>query len=128
MTFATYFCEGILIDKKGVVPVKQESVLILGVVASTTLVAAVTGKKIRIISAIFSNRNALQMTFAFMSNATLISSNYDPPPLAVGPMILGPNPFGWQETVAGQALNVVTATGGAEVSINIRYIEVTPTV
>lgn len=85
---------------------------------STELVAAVSGKKIRVLSVaiVTTLANAVKL----LSAASAISSTM--PLGANGGFVLPFNPYGWCETTVGVALNVnlsvATATG-----VTITYIE-----
>lgn len=85
---------------------------------SNALVAAVSGKKIRVLS--LATVTTLANVVSLLSAASGISSTM--PLGANGGFVLPFNPYGWCETVAGEALNVnlsvATATG-----VTISYIE-----
>lgn len=85
-------------------------------VATHTLVAAVTGKKIRVLSAVLTTVDGLNLTFK--SGSTTISPN-----IAAAGAILPHNPHGWFETAAGEALGF--AIDAAEsTSVGVTYVEV----
>lgn len=80
--------------------------------ATTELVAAVTGKRIRVI-AVVANANVAG-TVTFKSATTAISGDFSL--AATGGFVLPPVPeesaryYGWMDTAAGEALNVTTVT------------------
>jgi hypothetical protein len=87
-----------------------------------TLVAAVTGKKIRVIFAAFTmTGTAVTIRFESAAGGTALSGQLTP---AQGQSVVWPyNPHGWIETVAGQLLNL--ELGGAQsVDGVLGYIEV----
>jgi hypothetical protein len=85
-----------------------------------SLVAAVTGKKIRVVS-VFAVAGTTATNLTFNSASSAIS------PLianaANGGIVLGHNPGGWFETVAGEALTVTTGAGSTT-GLMVNYIEV----
>ncbi len=94
-----------------------------GAGTSTDIIAAVSGKKIRIISAIISAGDfTTNATLAIQSNATTIcvmkikadASGKD----------LQRNDAGWIESATGEKINI--AAGGNAVNCMFRYVEVTP--
>jgi len=86
----------------------------------TSLVAAVTAKKIRVLS-VYAVAGGTATNLTFNSATTVIS------PLlanaANGGIALSHNPGGWFETVAGEALTV-TSGAGSTTGLMVNYIEV----
>ena len=84
---------------------------------TTTVVAAVTGKKIRVLSYTIQGVT-LAGTAVFTSAATAISG-------VIATVVLVPfgesNPYGLFETVAGEALRVTMATATATSSVRVTY-------
>lgn len=88
--------------------------------AAATLVAAVAGKKIRVMSAVFvAGATATDLTFN--SAATAISALFAN--AANGGTTLPFSPAGWFETATGEALTVTTGAGSTT-GIQVVYIEV----
>lgn len=88
--------------------------------STTAVVAAVTGKKIRVIAlAMVAGDTATDITFK--SGSTAISPLFAN--AANGGAVLGVNEHGWFETTEGAALNAVTDTG-SNTGILVTYIEV----
>ena len=93
------------------------------IAASTTdssLVAAVTGKKIRV-HAVFTNNSGTVGTLLFESGtATAITPTMD---VAAdgGGAVMPFNPVGWFETAAGEALTATTAAGAGTTGIIVVY-------
>lgn len=103
----------------GRLPVKYAYVDATGL-GNTAVVAAVTGKKIRLLSAVVVALTAV--TVHFESATTQISA--DNAVGATGGWTMPVNvPYGWLETVAGQALNVNLSSAVAT-GVTISYIEV----
>jgi len=86
---------------------------------STAVIAAVTGRSIRIVAAAIITTLANEVKF--LSAATAISATW--PLGANGGLVLPYNDHGWVQTAAGEALNinlsVATATG-----VHVEYIVV----
>lgn len=86
---------------------------------STDIVAAVTGRKIRVLAMLYSQASATSLKFqsnattdltgAFTTSAANLNGN------------LPYNPFGWFQTAAGEKLNYVPATAVAT-HVTITYI------
>jgi hypothetical protein len=87
------------------------------VTGSNTIVAAVAGRKIRVLSVtvLSSAINSIK----FMSAATDITATYAF--AANGGMVQDFNEHGWCETVAGEALNM-NLTASAQVGVTIQYM------
>jgi hypothetical protein len=83
------------------------------------IVAAVTGRKIRVLAA--SLLAVLANTATFRDGTVAISA--DVALAANGGMVLPFNPHGWFETGVGQPLNL-GLTAAAAVGVNVVYIEV----
>ena len=85
-----------------------------------TLVAAVTGKRIRVLAAFaVAGATATNLTFNSASNAiSPLLAN-----AANGGEVLPFNPAGWFQTVAGEALTVTTGAGSTT-GIGVVYVEV----
>lgn len=87
--------------------------------SNSTLIAAVPTKKIRVI-AISMTAGATATTVTLQSNATAIGPATA---LAInGGICYPPNPLGWFETVAGEALKVTTGAGSTT-GYQILYVE-----
>ena len=86
---------------------------------NTSIVAAVSGKKIRVLSAVVIALTAV--TVHFESATTQISA--DNAAGATGGWTMPYSPYGWLETVAGAALNV-NLGGAVATGVTIAYIEV----
>lgn len=76
---------------------------------SSDLLAAVTGKKIRLLAADFSVVSAATLTWRSATTAISGARAF----AANGQYILPFNPAGWLETVAGEALNLLSSTSTA---------------
>lgn len=87
--------------------------------ASTDIVAAVTGRKIRVLSVIMSQASATSLKF--QSNATTDLTGAFTTVAANLNVQLPYNPFGWFQTAAGEKLNYVPATAVAT-HVTITYI------
>jgi hypothetical protein len=88
--------------------------------ATTSILAAVAGKKLRIL-AIKGMNNATASTITFKSATTAISAAFVIP--VAGLLDFQPNTFGWFETVAGEAFQG-TAPAGGTVALQVLYVEV----
>lgn len=86
----------------------------------STVVAAVTGRKIRVLS-YHCQAGGTATDLTFNSNSTAISSLKAN--VARGGAVGNFNPAGWFETVAGQALTVTTGAGSTT-GIDVIYAEV----
>lgn len=85
-----------------------------------TVVAAVTSKKIRVL-ALYCIAGATATDVTFLSNATAKTAKFANG--ANGGAVLGYNPQGWFETVAGEALKATTGAGSST-GIGVVYVEV----
>lgn len=119
MTYVRYFAEGMLEDKTGVLLPKQ----VTATVNSTgqTIVTAVSGKKLRVISGFISTETA-NAKVIFLSNATAMTAWLFSEQYKV--LTMAPNLLGWFETVSGEAIKATNVTG--DVFVSLRYVEVTP--
>ncbi len=86
----------------------------------SSVVAAVTGKKLRVQAVVFV-AGATATTITFNSASTAISCLFAN--AANGGAALPFNPCGWFETVAGEALTATTGAG-ATTGIQVQYVEV----
>jgi hypothetical protein len=86
---------------------------------TTTIAAAVTNKKYRVLSVAVVSTIANSVNFG--SNASAISAVF--PLGANGGIVLPFNEHGWFETNAGEALNVVTSAASAT-GVQVQYIEI----
>lgn len=110
-------------EKGDALEIKQAIDRALVVRAGYTLVTAVTGKKIRVISYAFSQWNAAANSVTFLSNATQIYPELSLP-AANNQETQGLNLAGWFETATGEGLKINTLIAGCDTFV--RYIEVTP--
>ncbi len=88
---------------------------------NSTVIAAVTGKKLRVLAAAFvAGDTATALTFGSAASAAIscLFAN-----AANGGASLAFSPTGWFETVAGEALTATTGTGSTT-GIQLVYIEV----
>lgn len=94
---------------------------------NVTWVAAVAGKRHRIIEMLAVSDAAVQLTMNIYSNAvgTLIGRTTLPASTSNTMLKLEFNPAGWFETVAGELLGGSTGAG-AQALITVRYITYTP--
>jgi hypothetical protein len=113
---ASYDISGAVITKDGLTEVKR-AFATGATVATQTLVAAVSGKKIRVLQYLITTVDGLNLTFK--SGSTSISANI----AATGAM--SPYcPHGFFETAAGEALGF--AIDAAEsTSVHVVYVETT---
>ncbi len=88
---------------------------------STDVVAAVTGKKIKVLAAVISQASAT--AWKLQSGATSDITNAFTTSAADLNIVLPYNPSGWCQTVAGEKLNIVPATAVAT-HITITYITI----
>lgn len=88
-----------------------------------TLVAAVTGKKIRVLSLFIVNGHTATQTVRFESGASGTALTGQMIFGANGGMTLGENEHGWFETAAGALLNLELA-GATTVDGALTYVEV----
>jgi hypothetical protein len=115
MSFTRYYATDIISDKAGVLQVKS-AVASIGVGNNQSVIAAVTGKNIRVVAAILQSASGT-IQFKSASGGTMLTAVLSPP------LTLVHDTMGWMETTAGQGLfaDVVTAT----VQVTLRYVEVT---
>lgn len=101
-------------------PIKRVKANVAQSQTDSSMVAAVTGKKIRVLSiAMVAGGTATDATFN--SGSTAISCLFAN--AANGGAVLPFNEHGWFETVAGAALTVTTGAGSTT-GIQLTYIEV----
>ena len=111
---ASYDVSGAVVTADGLTIVKR-TFATGATVATHTLVSAVTGKKIRVLAAVITTVDGLNLTFK--SGATSISAN-----IAAAGAVFPYNPHGWFETAAGETLGF--ALDAAEsTSVQITYVE-----
>ncbi len=111
---------GFIRTDAGFAPVKRAIANIAASQTASSLVAAVTGKKIRVISVYaLAGGTATNLTFnsASVAISALLANGTN------GGEVLPRNEDGWFETVAGEALTVTTGAG-ATTGIGVNYIEV----
>lgn len=84
---------------------------------TTTIVSAVTGKRILVLSAHVMVETACAVKFVTGSSTAISAQTYV---AANGGFVLSTNPDGWFSTVAGQALLINQSTS-SKVSVNITY-------
>lgn len=102
------------------VAVKRAFASVAASQTASSLVAAVTGKKIRVIGMIVFVAGTATVS-TFNTNTTAISPAFS---IGInGAMVLPVSLAGWLETVAGDPLTVTTGAGSATV-YHILYIEV----
>lgn len=87
-----------------------------------TLVAAVTGKKIRVL-ALFAIMTGTAVTIRFESGAGGTALTGQMQPTQGGGFVLSYNPVGWFETAAGELLNM-ELSGAQSVDGVLTYVEV----
>lgn len=87
---------------------------------ANTVLAAVTGRKIRILSLSLSAASAVNVKFQSASGGTDITKLFY---LTSGDLnvVLPHNPFGWFQTVAGELL-CADLSGGVSVAMQITYV------
>jgi hypothetical protein len=88
---------------------------------TTTLVAAVASKKIRVVAMYMISTGA--NTVNLQSHTTTSNSDGLPAYAANGGIVLNYNPIGWFDTVAGEALDMVTSAA-SQVSGQLAYVAV----
>lgn len=94
---------------------------VINLAATGTVVAAVTGRKIRVLQAVFASAAVVTVTVKSASTALTGAMTVDG--TAAGPVVLDFSPVGWWETTAGEAL-VFTLGSSVQVSGNLVYIEI----
>jgi hypothetical protein len=97
----------------------------LAVAASDTdevVVAAVTGKKIRVTAALLNHGDTTASAITFNSKGAGAGTAISPPLKgpANGGFVVPDNPKGWFETVSGEALTV-SSGAGSDTSIIVTY-------
>lgn len=102
---------------KTFVDVKRATILATG--TSATLVATVTGRKIRILSAVMGG--SATTTISFRTGTTVL---IQPVNLTAGNVaVLTYNPLGWCEGDVGADINLVIGTAG-NLGVTVQYLEV----
>lgn len=86
-----------------------------------TLVAAVSGKKIRVLACVLMSAGTVTATFKSANGGTSISGAY--PFIAQAGLVMPFSEGGWMETVAGQLLNL-SLNGAVAVTGNLVYQEI----
>lgn len=94
----------------------------IGTATTTTIVAAVTGRKIRVLAAAWTMRATSGNQLATWKSGTDAIAYAESTTLTV-PVVLPHVKNGWFETADGAALNLTTSTAG-NVSGVITYVEV----
>jgi hypothetical protein len=120
MSYTRHFAEGMIEDKTGVLLPKQVTATVTGATLQT-IVTAVTGKRLRVISG-FASTETANAKVIFSSNATAVTAWIFPEQYKVFKM--DPNLVGWFESNTGEAIKATNATG--DVFVSLRYVEVTP--
>lgn len=88
---------------------------------SATVIAAVSGKKIRVLQAVIAT--AAVVTLIVKSGTTALTGAMTLDGANSSPLVLPFSPLGWWETVAGEAL-VFTLSSAVQTSGSITYIEI----
>lgn len=122
--YQKYFPSTIFQDKDAPCPVLGISV-IQAASTTATIVSAVTGKAIRVISMHAYNDAAGSGLLTLLSNATAIMRIFAPGSTLGIHNNFEFNPAGWCETVAGEPLKLTTPAG-ANFHVSLRYITFTP--
>lgn len=92
----------------------------VGTTGEQEIVAAVSGKKIRVFA--FVESTGVAQTYHWRSASTRISS--DMRPNSFGANVWAYLEVGWFETVAGEALNGFFDAGTPDVHLHVIYVEV----
>jgi hypothetical protein len=109
--------------QSGNTPVQPKFAAIDGATSGdNTLVAAVTGKKIRVL-ALFVIMTGTAVTIRFESGAGGTALTGQMQPTQGGGFVLAFNPVGWFETAAGSLLNM-ELSGAQSVDGSLVYVEV----
>lgn len=94
----------------------------VAVSASGTLIAAVSGKMIRVIAFALTSSGTVNVKFQSHVTGDLTGLFYE---IANTGFVLSPNTWGWFETVAGEALDI-SLSAGIPVGGVLTYVEVIP--
>jgi hypothetical protein len=94
----------------------------VAVSASGTLIAAVSGKMIRVIACALTSSGTVNVKFQSHVTGDLTGLFYE---IANTGFVLSPNTWGWFETVAGEALDI-SLSAGIPVGGVLTYVEVIP--
>lgn len=113
------------VDKDGVITVLGGYLDAVVATANQTIVPAVTGKIIRVVSMIIGSSTAAVVGATIQSNNTAISGTLNVPPNTIWPLVLEFNEAGWFDTVVSQALKI-SVGAGSNANTTIRYITFTP--
>jgi hypothetical protein len=116
------FRDRIVIDGEGVYELKR-AVIDTAASPDTSIVAAVSGKKIRVLSLFLVNGHTAVNTVRFESAAGGTALTGQMLLAANGGIVLPHNSYGWFETIAGEALSLELA-GATTVDGALTYIEV----
>lgn len=100
---------------------KFKSLTIAPSQTDTSVVALVSSKKIRVLSLVV-QCGATATTITFESDGGADTRLHKVPAGANGGQVLGFNPLGWFETVAGEAL-IATTGAGSDTEITLCYVE-----
>jgi hypothetical protein len=110
-----------LLGTNGVEMIDIKRAVIATSAENNTIVAAVTSKKIRVLSLFITAVAAMTVRFESATGGTALTGAMT---MAAGtPLVLPYNPLGWFETVAGELLNLETATSN-DCDGALQYIEV----
>lgn len=116
-----YWATDIIHDKTGALQVKTGIGSLPAASVNATIIAGVSGKKIRIVSGFISSAATATASWTFLSNAVAVSAAHV---LVIGaPMLTLPfNPAGWWEGSSGN--NIAATTAGDSLLFTLRYVEV----
>lgn len=102
-----------------VLPVRRSGPVTLAA-GNNTVVAALTGKRIRVLSAVINLTTAGATVFQSGAGGTALSATYT---MAANlPLVLPRNENGWWETAAGSLLNCNVGGSGAG-TVEVTYVE-----
>ncbi len=128
MSFTQYFAEGLMIDKTGNLPFYfYGSGAALAVAANTSVIAAVTGQKIRVTKIWLANGGAAGSIIFRNGNAGALITTFidvDAPAGFHSTRQLPFDPTGYCETSAGVGLYADIA--GSAIWVGLQFILVTP--
>jgi hypothetical protein len=94
----------------------------VAVSATGTIVAAVPGKKISVLAFALTSSGIVNVKFQSHTTGDISGLFYE---IANTGFVLGPNEWGWCETVAGEALDI-NLSAGVPVGGVLTYVEVIP--
>jgi len=118
--FTRYYATDIISDKTGALEVKTARFAVVAGTASQAVINAVTGKRIRILSAFISSLQSSAGAMSFLDGGNNIFTWQVS--TGAAPIILIFNPAGWLETTASTGLNV--AADLTNFFGSLRYVEV----